>query len=53
MPVTGHIDVRTGDAVVLVGTTKGAFILRSDAARRAWDIGGPYFPGLLPAVSGG
>jgi len=24
---------------------KGAFILRADAQRRDWDVGGPYFPG--------
>ena len=31
--------------LLLVGTMKGAFILRSDASRRHWDLGGPYFPG--------
>jgi photosystem II stability/assembly factor-like uncharacterized protein len=30
---------------VLVGTRKGAFILTSDAARKHWDIAGPYFGG--------
>jgi photosystem II stability/assembly factor-like uncharacterized protein len=30
---------------VLVGTRKGAFILRSDAKRLRWDINGPYFAG--------
>ncbi len=40
------ISVKRGDAILLVGTTKGAFLLRSDAARRKWDIGGPHFPGL-------
>ena len=31
--------------LVLVGTTKGAFLLRSDRKRKRWDVGGPYFPG--------
>ncbi len=30
---------------VLAGTRKGAFILSSDAARRQWQIDGPYFGG--------
>ena len=45
MPVTRHIDVQSGDVLVLVGTMKGAFILRADPRRTAWQIGGPYFPG--------
>ena len=31
--------------LVLVGTTKGAFILSSDDAREEWTIDGPHFPG--------
>lgn len=30
---------------VLVGTRKGAFILTSDAQRKAWDVSGPHFAG--------
>lgn len=30
---------------VLVGTRKGAFILTSDAERKAWEVAGPHFPG--------
>jgi hypothetical protein len=45
MPNVQHISPKPGDALVLVGTMKGAFILRADAGRRAWDVGGPYFPG--------
>ena len=30
---------------VLVGTKKGAFILTSDGARKAWDVSGPHFGG--------
>jgi photosystem II stability/assembly factor-like uncharacterized protein len=45
MPDTHHITPRNGDVLVLVGTMKGAFILRSDQKRQTWEIGGPYFPG--------
>jgi len=30
---------------VLVGTRKGAFILKSDGARRKWEVSGPHFAG--------
>jgi BNR/Asp-box repeat len=30
---------------VLVGTRKGAFVLRADAKRVRWDVSGPYFGG--------
>jgi serine/threonine protein kinase/photosystem II stability/assembly factor-like uncharacterized protein len=40
-----HINVRKGDFLLLVGTTKGAFLLRSNARRTRWDVGGPYFHG--------
>lgn len=30
---------------VLVGTRKGAFILRSDGQRKDWDVSGPFFGG--------
>ena len=45
MPVTQHVDPRSGDVVLLVGTMKGGFILRADGNRRVWEVGGPYFPG--------
>ena len=45
MPVTRQVKVKDGDAVVMVGTMKGAFLLRSGRARRSWDVGGPHFPG--------
>lgn len=44
MPETRHVSPRSGDALLLVGTMKGAFVLRS-ADRRSWELGGPYFPG--------
>ncbi len=40
-----HINVRRGDFLLLVGTTKGAFLLRSNPQRARWDVGGPYFHG--------
>jgi photosystem II stability/assembly factor-like uncharacterized protein len=30
---------------VLVGTRKGAFLLRSDGARKSWTVSGPFFAG--------
>jgi hypothetical protein len=42
---TRRVAVKDGDVVVLVGTVKGAFLLRSDRARRRWEVGGPHFPG--------
>ncbi|HEX6463937.1 MAG TPA: hypothetical protein VFZ98_05775, partial [Vicinamibacterales bacterium] len=45
MPNATHVNPKAGDSLVLVGTTKGAFILRSNSQRRQWDVGGPYFPG--------
>ena len=40
-----HARVKKGDFLLLVGTTKGAFILRSNAQRSRWEVGGPYFHG--------
>jgi photosystem II stability/assembly factor-like uncharacterized protein len=45
MPVTRHVSPKAGDVVLLVGTMKGAFLFRSDASRKRWQRGGPYFPG--------
>ena len=45
MPATTHVSPRPGDVILLVGTMKGAFILRAERARRHWEVGGPYFPG--------
>lgn len=47
MPETQHINPQNGDVLVLVGTMKGAFILRADKARAKWEVGGPYFPGSI------
>ena len=40
-----HAQVKKGDSLLLVGTTKGAFILRANAQRNRWEVGGPYFHG--------
>lgn len=40
-----HARVRRGDFLLLVGTTKGAFLLRSNTNRTRWEVGGPYFHG--------
>ena len=45
MPVIHHVNPRSGDLVLLVGTMKGAFVLRGGPGRRDWEVGGPYFPG--------
>ena len=40
-----HLDVKNGDVLLLVGTTKGAFLVRSKSGRKHWDVAGPYFHG--------
>ncbi len=45
MPATRHITPGNGDVLLLVGTMKGAFVLRANKARRKWEMGGPYFSG--------
>jgi serine/threonine protein kinase len=40
-----HIHVKKGEFLLLVGTTKGAFLLRSNLQRKRWEVGGPYFHG--------
>lgn len=45
MPTPTQIDVKSGDNLLLVGTTKGAFLFRSNAERSKSEEAGPYFPG--------
>jgi len=45
MPETNHVTPKPGDQLLLVGTMKGAFVLKSDRSRTNWEVGGPYFPG--------
>jgi photosystem II stability/assembly factor-like uncharacterized protein len=40
-----HLSVKNGDVLLLVGTNKGAFFLRSSRERSRWDVAGPYFHG--------
>ena len=42
MPAVQHISAKKGDVILLVGTLKGAFVLRSNGARKKWEVGGPY-----------
>ena len=42
-----HLQVKRGDCLLLVGTLKGAFLLRSNAQRKRWEVGGPYFHGQV------
>ena len=45
MPQVRHVSAKNGDVIVLVGTMKGAFVLRSNSARKKWEMGGPYSVG--------
>lgn len=45
MPDPNHVSVKPRDVLLLVGTMKGAFVLKSDSSRTNWETGGPYFPG--------
>jgi photosystem II stability/assembly factor-like uncharacterized protein len=45
MATPRQVQVKDGDTLVLVGTMKGAFLMRSSGARARWDTGGPHFPG--------
>jgi serine/threonine protein kinase len=40
-----HLKVKNGDVLLLVGTMKGVFLLRSSSQRMRWDVAGPYFHG--------
>ena len=40
-----RIGVKDGDVLLLIGTMKGAFLLRSNARRAHWDVIGPVFHG--------
>jgi photosystem II stability/assembly factor-like uncharacterized protein len=40
-----HLRVKDRDLLLLVGTTKGAFLLRSTNQRSRWEVAGPYFHG--------
>jgi len=44
MPQPRHLE-RDRGVLVLVGTTKGAFLCASDDGRTDWEVAGPYFAG--------
>jgi hypothetical protein len=39
------LDASPGDVALLVGTTKGAYLLCADVARERWRLAGPWFAG--------
>src|SRR3979409_567075 len=41
-----RITPKQGSVLLLVGTTKGAFLLTSNPARERWQVSGPHFPGF-------
>ena len=43
--MTESLRPAAGDALVLVGTAKGAWFYHADAKRQAWHASGPHFPG--------
>ena len=45
MPSVRHVSAKKGDVILMVGTMKGAFVLRSNGARKKWEVGGPYSVG--------
>lgn len=47
MEMTHPLSPKRGHVVLLVGTTKGAFLLGASSARRSWQVSGPHFPGQL------
>jgi serine/threonine protein kinase len=40
-----HLTVKNGDVLLLIGTTKGAFLARAKKDRKRWEVAGPYFHG--------
>src|SRR5262249_54563640 len=40
-----HLKIKNGDVLLLVGTVKGLFLMRSRAQRARWEVAGPYFHG--------
>src|SRR5215218_3218642 len=45
VPPVPHAPVEAGHPLLLVGTTKGAFLLHASPSRARWTLHGPYFPG--------
>lgn len=38
-------DARSGDVLLMVGTSKGAFLFTATPDRKTWRVDGPHFPG--------
>ena len=45
IPAPPPLAIKDGDALLLVGTMKGLFLLRSGPSRKRWEMSGPHFPG--------
>ena len=45
MKYSQAIRPKRGNAIVMVGTTKGAFLLTANGARKEWQVSGPHLPG--------
>jgi photosystem II stability/assembly factor-like uncharacterized protein len=45
VPSVHHVSAANGDVLLLIGTMKGLFVLRSNRARKHWETGGPYSVG--------
>jgi len=45
MVLARPVSVRNGDVLLLVGTTKGVFLLSAAGSRSRWHVGGPHLPG--------
>ena len=45
MTSTKQISPKSGNVLVMVGTTKGAFLLSSSGQRKRWQVSGPHLPG--------
>ncbi len=39
------IEASRGDVLLMIGTTKGAFLFTADPSRKSWRMDGPHFPG--------
>lgn len=45
MPQVRPLKMKDGSVLLLVGTMKGAFLFRSNPARKKWDVSGPHLAG--------
>lgn len=47
MKYSQAIRPKKGNVIVMVGTTKGAFLLTAGGPRRQWQVSGPHLPGHI------